>query len=47
MDLWRMYQRHAAAEGWRWEQLSLLETEVRGVYSRAADHRHADQVPPS
>ena len=28
MDLWRMYQRHAGAQGWRWEQLSLLETEV-------------------
>ena len=28
MDLFRMYQRHVAARGWRWEQLSLLETEV-------------------
>ena len=29
MDLFRMYQRHVAAQqGWRWEQLSLLETEV-------------------
>ena len=28
MDLFRMYQRHVVAQGWRWEQLSLLETEV-------------------
>ncbi len=33
MDLFRMYQRHVAAQGWRWEQLSLLETEACLVHS--------------
>ena len=33
MDLFRMYQRHVAAQGWRWEQLSLLETEVGPIAS--------------
>lgn len=46
MDLFRMYQRHVAAQGWRWEQLSLLETEVGPPSASLLLSTHSNQLYP-